>query len=69
MNFEEISTSQAVLLAIAVVWDMAWKGFALWKSARNNDQLWFIFMVIINSVGILPILYLLLHRQRSSQTN
>ena len=48
--------SVVVLLAI---WDGVWKLIALWKSARNNQLAWFICLAIFNTVGILPILYIL----------
>ncbi|HSW89591.1 MAG TPA: DUF5652 family protein [Patescibacteria group bacterium] len=47
-----------VLLLILVV-DMVLRGYALWHAARNNQQGWFIAMMLVNSVGILPAIYLL----------
>ena len=41
-----------------IIWDLIWKGIALWKCGRNNQLAWFIFILIINSLGILPIIYL-----------
>ena len=46
------------LLAIIVLWSAAWKLLALWKSARKNHLIWFIVMAVVNTVGILPILYI-----------
>jgi len=46
-----------VLILIAV-WDGVWKVIGLWKSARNNQLAWFICLAIFNTVGILPIIYL-----------
>jgi methionyl-tRNA synthetase len=42
------------------VWGLLWKGLALWYSARNKQKKWFLALLIINSVGILSILYLFL---------
>jgi hypothetical protein len=47
------------------IWDAVWKMIALWKSARNNHLAWFIFLGIINSVGILPIIYILMHKKKT----
>ena len=55
------------LLAFILVWDLVWKGIALWKAARNGKTVWFVAMLIINSVGILPILYLLLVDDKRKQ--
>ncbi|MCK5624851.1 hypothetical protein KAI04_03345 [Candidatus Pacearchaeota archaeon] len=46
------------LLIIILLWSAVWKLLALWKSARNNNLIWFIVIAVINSVGILPILYI-----------
>ena len=41
------------------IWDLIWKGFALWRAGRNNQPNWFIALLVVNSIGILPIVYLL----------
>jgi len=46
------------LFAFISVWSLAWKAVALWKSARNNHLAWFVIMAVLNTVGILPILYI-----------
>ena len=46
-----------VVLAILGVWSIVWKGLALWKAARRGENVWFIVLLIVNTVGILEILY------------
>ena len=46
----------AFLLLIA--WSFVWKGLALWKSAQRKEKWWFVVLLVINTVGILEILYL-----------
>ena len=46
------------ILAILIVWSAVWKLMALWKSARKGHTVWFILLAIINTVGILEILYI-----------
>lgn len=46
------------LLIIVLAWSLVWKGLALWKAARASHKLWFIAILLINTVGILEILYL-----------
>ncbi|HHW81157.1 MAG TPA: hypothetical protein GX746_05625 [Bacteroidales bacterium] len=53
-----------IFIVILSIWDAVWKLIALWKSARNNHLAWFICIAIINSIGILPIVYILIHRDR-----
>jgi methionyl-tRNA synthetase len=49
----------AWLLGILIAWSLIWKGIALWHSARNNQMVWYVAMLILNTVGILEIVYLL----------
>ncbi len=48
----------SILLAIVVIWSIVWKGLALWKSARAGSNIWFIVFLVVNTLGILEILYL-----------
>jgi hypothetical protein len=47
-----------IILAVIAIWSFIWKGFALWKSARKNHMIWFIVLLIVNTAGILEILYI-----------
>ena len=53
---------------VVIVWDAVWRGIALWKSGRNNQLAWFIFLFIVNSAGILPIIYLIIHRNKKKKS-
>lgn len=55
----ELSTTWTVVLIIGVVWELIWKGIAMWRAARLDQPAWFWTMLVISSVGVLPILYLL----------
>ena len=46
------------LFAIVVFWAFFWKGLALWHSAQRGQYWWFIVLLIVNTAGILEILYL-----------
>lgn len=41
-----------------VVWAFAWKAIALWHAGRNGQRIWFIALLLVNSIGILEIIYL-----------
>jgi hypothetical protein len=59
--FGQLSTQLGVgiwLLVVIVIWSIVWKLLALWKSARKNSPVWFVLLAIINTVGILEILYI-----------
>jgi hypothetical protein len=47
---------QALLLVTA--WTISWKGIALWKAAQNKSKPWFIALLLINTLGILEIIYI-----------
>jgi len=47
-------------MVIVLVWSLVWKGIALWKSARKKQPAWFIILLIVNTLGILEILYIFL---------
>lgn len=49
------------LISLLILWDVVWKLIALWRAARNDNLGWFIFIAILNTAGILPIVYLLTH--------
>jgi len=51
------------LLIPFVVLDLILRGFALWKSAKREQNIWFIALLVVNSMGILPLIYLLLNRE------
>lgn len=53
------------VVVILVIWDTILKLVAMWKSARSNQLAWFICIGIINTAGVLPIVYLLTHRKKS----
>lgn len=46
-----------VIFTVAI-WSLSWKGFALWRAARSSDKKWFIALLLVNSLGLLEILYL-----------
>lgn len=45
------------LIWIVLIWSIFWKGMALWKAAQRRDKLWFIAILILNTLGILDIFY------------
>lgn len=51
-------TVAGVWLIVLIVWSLFWKGLALWRAGRRGQPWWFVVMLIINTVGILEIIYL-----------
>ena len=48
-----------VLLPL-VLWSIFWKGLALWHSGRRGEPWWFVVFLVVNTIGILEIIYLFL---------
>jgi hypothetical protein len=61
----DLSTTWTVVLIIGIIWELIWKGIAMWRAARLDQPVWFTSMLLISSVGILPIIYLLSHHEYS----
>lgn len=49
-----------MFLFVVIVWSLVWKGFALWRAAKRGEKIWFVIFLLVNSVGILEIIYLFL---------
>jgi hypothetical protein len=58
-----------ILFLIFVVWTTIWKGIALWKAARLSHKKWFIAILILNTAGILDILYIYFFSERKVKNN
>jgi hypothetical protein len=51
------------IIIILAIWDTVWKLIAMWRAARNNHLAWFICIFIFNTLGILPIIYILIYKK------
>lgn len=47
-----------IILAVISIWSLVWKGFALWKSGRKTKIIWFIGLLIVNTLGLFEIFYM-----------
>lgn len=57
------------LFTVLAVWELIWKAMALWKAARNGQRNWFIALLFINTVGLLPILYFFIYQPKEKLTS
>lgn len=51
-------TIGAILFFILLLATIALKGYALWYAARRDEKGWFIALLLINTMGILELVYL-----------
>jgi len=49
---------QSLLLYVLSLWSVIWKGIALWRAAKQGQRNWFIVMLVLNTIGILELVYL-----------
>lgn len=65
-----IGTTEIIILSaiiLVVIWSFIWKGIALWKCGRNNQLIWFILLMVINTAGILEIIYILFFQSKKNR--
>lgn len=53
-----LTPGMKILLVAVIIWSLIWKGIALWKAARNDSKPWFVVLLLLNTVGILEIIYI-----------
>ena len=54
----DVPLNRELWFIILFIWTISWKGMALWIAARQGKKEWFIPLLVINSLGILEILYI-----------
>jgi len=62
-----ITNTTLLWLIPLMIWEMIWKGIALWKAGRENQLTWFVFLLILNTAGILPIIYIFFVNKKNSK--
>ncbi len=69
MIIEEFLAHYQWLLLVIILWSLPWKGYALWKASRRNQPLWFVILFLVNTAGLLEILYIFaLSKSKQSET-
>lgn len=63
LNAAGFSGVSPQLVVFLLIWSLFWKGLALWHAAKKGQPWWFIILIVINTVGILEIIYLFLVRR------
>jgi hypothetical protein len=67
LGFTFDSPETGTFLLGLLVWELIWKGFALWRAGRRNQPAWFFLIFILNTAGILSIVYLFMTREKKQQ--
>ena len=69
MGLEQILTNNPWIIVLIVLWVLPWKGVALWKAAKNGSKKWFIALLILNTLGILEILYIFIFGKKKTDVS
>lgn len=56
---ENLPTWLPFVLIPLALWSLFWKALALWHAARRGNTVWFIMLFLVNTLGILDIIYLI----------
>lgn len=66
LGYSTIPASFALVFFLLLIWSFVWKGIALWKAARNTHKVWYVVLLLVNTVGILEIIYIFFFSKRKS---
>lgn len=66
-NHWSISKAQFVALIVLLIWETVWKIIACWKAAKRDQRWWFVVMAIINTAGLLEIIYIVFFQKKQPQ--
>ena len=53
-------SSWFTFLPLLLIWSLVWKGISLWHAAKRDEKGWFVVFLVLNTAGILELLYLFL---------
>lgn len=53
-----MSGNWTLVFIIISLWSLFWKGCALWIAGKKDQKWWFLVLLIVNTVGILEIVYI-----------
>jgi len=64
-KMESFDNANLLWLVPLLLWELAWKAMAMWRAARLSQKGWFVVLLVLNTAGILPIIYLMTHNENS----
>lgn len=57
MNLETLPFEE--LLIPLALWELIWKGLALWFAAKRDQKAIYVLLLVLNTIGLFPIGYLI----------
>jgi len=64
---EQLLLENQWLILLIAAWIIPWKAVALWRAARKTQKWWFIALLVVNTLAVLPILYIFIFSKRKSK--
>ena len=58
LNQDNAMSFLVAIIPFLLIWSFIWKGMALWKAAHEESKPWFVALLLLNTAGILDILYI-----------
>ncbi|OGM29824.1 hypothetical protein A2801_00145 [Candidatus Woesebacteria bacterium RIFCSPHIGHO2_01_FULL_41_10] len=65
--FEDAALQMIILVVVVSLFDLVMKAIALWKAARARQKYWFIALLLLNTVGVIPLIYIFFVNKRASK--
>lgn len=56
-NFVLFTGIGLIILILLIIWSLVWKGMAMWRAARNGHTGWYVVLLLVNTAGLLDIIY------------
>ena len=63
----EFLVNHSWIIILILFWTLPWKAVALWRSVRQNQMGWFLSMLVLNTLGILEIVYIFFFSVRENK--
>lgn len=45
-------------VGLLLMWALPWKAWSMWIAAKQNQKIWFVALLAVNTAGLLEILYI-----------
>lgn len=66
---QEFIAQHVWIIYLLAVWTIPWKGIALWKAAKNNHRIWFVVILILNTLAVLDIIFIVFFSKEKNEEN
>lgn len=65
---QEFIVAHQWVIYLVAIWTIPWKGVALWKAAKSDHRIWFIILLVLNTLAILDILFIFFFSKKKEES-